>query len=53
MTQKIAYEMERAYKKYRTQGEAIESVKDKHPDTDLNILWAMWYAIDAYIDINE
>ena len=50
--QDIAYAMEEAYRKFKTQGEAVEYVMDKYPDTDVNILWAMWYAIDACTDIN-
>jgi len=50
--QSVGYSMERAYKKTRSQGEAVEKVRDEFPDIDLNILWAMWYAIDAYVDIN-
>lgn len=49
--QEIAYTMQEAYKKTKTQGNAVEKVKDKYPKTDLNILWAMWQAIDAYIEI--
>jgi hypothetical protein len=49
----IAYSMQEAYQIEKTQGEAIEKVKNKHPAADLNILWAMWAAIDAYVDINQ
>ena len=49
----LAYDMVTAYREKSTQGEAIEAVKDKHKDSDLNILWWMWSAIDAYSDINE
>lgn len=47
----LAYAMQEAYIKKKTQGEAIEQVKDKYPSADLNILWSMWAAIDAYVDI--
>ena len=50
--QEIAYEMEKAYKTNKTQGEAVEDVKKAYPEADVNLLWAMWSAIDAYIDIN-
>ena len=49
----IAYAIEESYREKKTQGEAIEFVKDNFPDADLNILWAMWYAIDAYVDVNK
>jgi hypothetical protein len=49
----IAYEMQEAYVKEKTQGAAIERVKDRFPNADLNTLWAMWAAIDAYVDINQ
>jgi hypothetical protein len=48
----IAYDMQEAYQKQKTQGEAIEVVVNKHSSIDINILWAMWVAIDAYVDIN-
>ena len=50
LTTKWAYEMQEAYTKTITQGEAVEKVKDKNPLANLNILWAMWAAIDAYVD---
>ena len=47
----LAYEMQAAYHNEKTQGAAIESVKKDSPYADLNILWAMWAAIDAYVDM--
>ena len=44
----ISCEMARAYDNKDTQGEAVEYVKDKFPGADVNLLWAMWTAIDAY-----
>jgi len=41
------------YDDQKTIGIAIEKVKDKYPEADLNILWAMWSAIDAYKDLNR
>lgn len=49
---KLAYSMEQAYMQRKTQGEAIEQVRDEHTGADLEILWAMWAAIDAYVDVN-
>ena len=51
LTTKWAYEMQEAYTETETQGKAVEKVKDKNPLADLNILWAMWAAIDAYADV--
>ena len=48
----MAYEIQSAYIENKTRGEAIDRVKEKLPHADLNILWAMWAAIDAYVDIN-
>lgn len=53
MNKELTYELQRAYRETSTQGEAIERVKDKYPDADLNILWWMWLAIDAYKDMSE
>ena len=50
LTTKWAYEMQEAYTKTITQGEAVKKVRDKNPLAGLNILWAMWAAIDAYVD---
>lgn len=50
--QDLAYAMELAYRYLHTQGEAVEQVKKQYPNADINILWAMWYAIDAYVDKN-
>ena len=36
-----------AYDYFDTQGTAVEYVKDRHQDADLNILWAMWLTLDA------
>ena len=47
---KVAYEMVKAYRKHATQGGAIEAVKDKNPQFDLDLLWAMWVVLDAYSD---
>jgi hypothetical protein len=47
--EEIAYEMVKAYGNYKTQGQAVEAVLGVHPNADLNILQAMWSAIDAYI----
>jgi hypothetical protein len=48
--QDIAYQMVDAYTQTETQGAALEEVKDAIPDADMNILLAMWCAIDAYVD---
>jgi hypothetical protein len=48
----LAYQMEEAYKNTKSRGAAIVFVKDRNEDADLNILNAMWLAIDAYIDKN-
>ena len=53
MNKNIAYEMQEAYRSCKTQGEAVEKVKDKYPDADVNVLWMMWYAIDAYVDMSN
>ena len=45
--QKLSGQMVDAYNSANSQGEAVEAVKDKNPEADLNILWAMWYAVDA------
>ena len=45
----LAEWMRGAYGCNKTQGEAVEFVSDKCPSADLNILWAMWLAIDAYV----
>jgi len=50
---KLAYEMERAYRENKTQGQAIEDVILKHPTTTSEILLAMWLAIDAWVDMND
>ena len=47
----LAYHMAVAYNKTTTQGAAVEMVFDKNKDADVNILWAMWLAIDAHCDI--
>jgi len=49
----LAYEMAKAYNDTKRQGEAVEKVKDKHPEADLSMLWAMWEAIDAYADLHD
>lgn len=49
----LAYEMQEAYTNFNTQGEAVGYVKQKNETADLNILWAMWMAIDAYKDMQE
>lgn len=49
---KIAYEMEKAYKEYSNGFDAVNAVSKKH-DIDKLIAWAMWHAIDAYVDLNE
>ena len=51
--EKIAYAMQKAYRQTKTQGEAVERVKDEFPNANVEILWHMWQAIDAYVDINE
>ena len=48
----MSYDMVKAYEKNETQGEAVEYIKNRYPTVDLNILWAMWMAIDAYVDQN-
>ena len=50
---KLAYDMEQAYATMKTQGEAVEWVKDRNSTADLNILWAMWWAIDVYVDMHR
>ncbi len=45
----IYNEIADAYVETRSQGEAIERVKDICPDADANELWDMWAAIDAYV----
>ena len=47
----IAREMAKAYRWPTTKGAAVEKVKDKFPEADLNILWTVWEAIDAYVDM--
>ena len=48
----LAYDMELKYKTYRTKDEAIEQMKEDNAYIDSEIIEAMWYAIDAYVDIN-
>jgi len=49
----LAYAMVRAYQKTKTQGSAVELVKKKFADANLDVMYGMWAAIDAYKDINE
>ncbi len=51
ITKEIIDNLVAAYRYCDTQGEAIEKVKDKFPECDLNILWAMWSTIDIYLDL--
>ena len=44
--------MEAAYRNNKTQDTAVGQVKIKYTQADINILEAMWAAIDAYVDIN-
>lgn len=48
----LAYAMEAAYRNNKTQDTAVGQVKIKYTQADINILEAMWAAIDAYVDIN-
>lgn len=52
-TQKIAYEMQSAYRVLPTMGDCIESVAQTSPDAPTPLLVAMWMAIDAYVDMTE
>lgn len=47
----LAYEMEKAYRTTTTRSEAIDQVRDKSPKANLEVLLAMWAAIDAWVDI--
>lgn len=46
----VAYRMAEAYRMTKTQGDALEYVKNDYPDIDSGILWVMWIAIDAHVD---
>jgi hypothetical protein len=50
----LAYSIQAAYNdpNIKTGSEVVEQVKDKYQSADINILWAMFAAIDAYVDAN-
>lgn len=49
----LAYEMQEAYTKFSTQGEAVGYVKERNETASLDLLWGMWSAIEAYRDMQE
>lgn len=50
--QKIAYCIQGAYQAHTTRESAIDYVNSRYLWADKEMLNAMWFAIDAYIDIN-
>ena len=48
----LADAMTTAYMTKKTQGEAVKYIKAAYRNADINILCAMWSAIDAYVKIN-
>lgn len=50
--EEIAREMSEAYIDNDMMGNATKKVKDKFPTASLDMLRAMWKAIDAYVDVN-
>jgi uncharacterized Zn finger protein (UPF0148 family) len=49
----LAYQVQEIYRTKKPVGEAILDIKDKNKSVDLDTLWAMWYAIDAYDFYNK
>ncbi len=48
-----AYAMQRAYRETTSLNQAVAQVKESHPDAPRDILEAMWWAIDAYEDMQS
>lgn len=51
--QDAAYAMEKAYKETNCLGDATHKVFKEFDDLPPYSLTAMWYAIDAWVDINK
>jgi len=49
----VAYSMQAAYRNNNKFGEAATEVHDKHTGVSLDMLEAMWKAIDAYEDMKN
>lgn len=49
---KIAYAMKKAYKEIKSRNKAVSAVAKEYPHAGAQILRSMWFAIDAYVDLN-
>lgn len=50
MLSQASYDMAQAYTEVKTRDEVVLKVSKIFPDIPINVLEAMWLAIDAYVD---
>lgn len=48
-----AYAMQKAYSSGEYRDPAVKSLVEMFPEIDTNTALAMWYAIDAYVDMER
>lgn len=51
--EELAKAMYKAFHATHSVGRAVERVRESYPYADTNILWAMWYAIEAQLEMEE
>jgi len=50
--EEMAYFAEETYKKQNNKETIVDIIGEKYPDMGIDIIYALVYAIDAYVDIN-